>query len=188
MIEADAKKVLEAVLFSTADVLTPKQIGKVLGNTRPSQVSHLVASLNDEYQRTNRTFRIEPVAHGYQMRTLPIYKTWIRKLEPLKPLRLTQPALEILSIVAYRQPVTRAVVQYLRGVDASHGLRALLEKKLIRIVGKDQAPGRPILYGTSRAFLSLFNLKDLRDLPTIDDLDLSPTQGDPRTELAQEAS
>ena len=95
-------------------------------------------------------------------------------VEPLKPVRLSQPGLETLAIVAYRQPVTRAEVEHLRGVDCSHGLRALLERKLIRIVGKDKAPGRPIIYGTTREFLSLFNLADLRDLPTPEEFDLAP--------------
>ncbi len=188
MIDADAKKVLEALLFSSAEVLTAKQIGKVLGGVPPVKLAQLADALNDEYERGNRVFRIEAVARGYQMRTLPIYKTWIRKLEPLKPMRLTQPALETLAIVAYRQPVTRADVEHLRGVDASHGLRALLEKKLIRIIGKDKSPGRPILYGTAREFLSLFNLNDLRDLPTLEELDLSPTPVETPAEMAQAAS
>jgi segregation and condensation protein B len=135
-------------------------------------VGELIDGLNAEYERTNRTFRIVPVAGGFQMRTLPLYRTWIQKAEPMKPVRLTQPALEILAIVAYRQPVTRATVEHLRGVDCSHGLRTLLERRLIRIAGKDNAPGRPILYGTTREFLSLFNLSDLRELPTLEEFDL----------------
>jgi segregation and condensation protein B len=175
MIDADAKKVVEAVLFSSSDVLSGQNLATILGHSTPAQVATLIDSLNEEYERTNRTFRIVPVAGGFQMRTLPLYRTWVQKAAPLKPVRLTQPALETLAIVAYRQPVTRAEVEHLRGVDCSHALRALLERRLVRIAGKDKSPGRPILYGTTREFLSLFNLNDLRELPTLEELDLSPS-------------
>jgi segregation and condensation protein B len=174
MIDSDAQKVLEAVLFSSSTVLTAKNLATVVGNLTPGRVSELVGALNSEYEQTNRTFRIVEVAGGYQMRTLPLYRTWVQKSEPLKPVRLTQPAMETLAIVAYRQPVTRATIEHLRGVDCSHGLRALLERRLVRIAGKDSSPGRPILYATSREFLSLFNLNDLRELPTLEDFDLTP--------------
>ncbi|MCH8882152.1 MAG: SMC-Scp complex subunit ScpB [SAR324 cluster bacterium] len=183
MIDDDAKKVLEAVLFSTAEVLTAQNLAAIVGNATPSHIRSLTQALNDEYERTGRTFRIVPIAGGFQMRTLPLYRTWVKKTEPLKPVRLSQPALETLSIVAYRQPVTRAEVEHLRGVDVSHSLRSLLERKLIRILGKDKAPGRPILYGTSREFLSLFNLNDLKELPTLEDLDLAPAPPEAKTTL-----
>ena len=174
MIDSDAQKVLEAVLFSSSTVLTAKNLATVIGNLTPARVSEWVEALNTEYEQTSRSFRIVEVAGGYQMRTLPLYRTWVRKSEPLKPVRLTQPAMETLAIVAYRQPVTRATIEHLRGVDCSHGLRALLERRLIRISGKDPSPGRPILYATTREFLSLFNLNDLRELPTLEDFDLKP--------------
>ncbi|MDH4224253.1 MAG: SMC-Scp complex subunit ScpB [Deltaproteobacteria bacterium] len=173
MIDKDAMKVVEAVLFSTPDVLSSKQIADVLGNDFPTQkVRSLVDLLNEEYQSTDRTFRIQRVAEGFQMRTLPMYKTWLTRLEPLKPLRLSQAAMETLAIVAYRQPVIRADIDYLRGVDSSHNLRSLLEKKLIHIAGKDTGPGRPILYTTTKKFLGLFSLNDLKDLPTVEELNL----------------
>ena len=170
----DARKVVEAVLFSSATVLTTRQLGEILGSARVPEVRELIDALNAEYEKTNRTFRIVRVGDGYQMRTLPMYKTWIAKAEPLKPVRLSPPILETLAIVAYRQPVTRAEIEHVRGVDCSGGLRRLLELRLVKILGKDKGPGRPILYGTSREFLSLFNLTDLRDLPTLEDLDLQP--------------
>ena len=172
MNEQDARKVLEAVLFSSPDVMSVKQLSTIIGGNKPLKISALVADLNSDYEQSSRTFRINRVGEGYQMRTLPMYKTWVAKAEPLKPIRLTQPALETLSIVAYRQPVTRAEVEHLRGVDCSFHLRRLLELKLLRISGKDKGPGRPILYGTTKDFLSLFNLTDLRDLPTLEDFDL----------------
>jgi len=189
MIDADAKKVLEAVLFSSSSVMSGQNLATILGNATPSHVFALIESLNEEYERTGRSFRIQSVAGGFQMRTLPIYRTWVQKAEPLKPVKLTQPALETLAIVAYRQPVTRADVENLRGVDCSYALRALLERRLVRIVGKDKSPGRPILYGTTRDFLSLFNLSDLRELPTLEDLDLAPPVGEetPPSQLELEA-
>jgi segregation and condensation protein B len=189
MIDADAKKVLEAVLFSSSNVLSGQNLATILGNTTPKQVAELIDSLNGEYEQTSRSFRIESVANGYQMRTLPIYRTWVQKADPLKPVKLTQAAMETLAIVAYRQPVTRADVENLRGVDASYAMRSLLERRLIKIVGKDKAPGRPILYGTTRDFLSLFNLNDLRELPTLEDLDLAPPVGEdePAVQLELEA-
>lgn len=172
MNEQDAKQVLEAVLFSSSDVCSLKQLNAVLGPPREHDVPKLVEALNADYEATGRTFRIARIGEGYQMRTLPMYKTWILKAAPHKPARLTPAQLETLSIVAYRQPVTRSEVEHLRGVDASFALRTLLEKRLVRIIGKDQGPGRPMLYGTSREFLSLFNLTDLKDLPTLADFDL----------------
>ncbi len=172
MNDTDAKKVLEAVLFASSEVYTAKQLATVLGNTGIPRVRTLIEALNQDYEQTSRTFRIARIGDGYQLRTLPIFKTWIQKAEPLKPVRLTQATLETLAIVAYRQPVTRAEVEQVRGVDASSGLRTLLEHRLIRIIGKDNGPGRALIYGTSREFLSLFNLKDLRELPTLEDFDL----------------
>ncbi len=182
MHDQDAKKVLEAVLFSTSDVLTIRQILGILGQGDAARIKTLIDELNADYETTNRTFRINRLGDGYQLRTLPMYKTWIRKIEPLRPIRLSQPALETLAIVAYRQPVTRAEVEHVRGVDSSSGLRNLLEKRLVRIIGKDHAPGRPLIYGTTRDFLSLFNLNSLKDLPTLEDFDLLPPPVQPPAE------
>jgi len=168
----DAKQVIEAVLFSSSDVVTLKQLHAVLGLPREHDVPALAEELNRDYESTGRTFRLVSIGEGYQLRTLPMYKTWVLKASPHKPTRLTPAQLETLSIVAYRQPVTRGEVEHLRGVDASFALRTLLEKRLVRIIGKDPGPGRPILYGTSREFLSLFNLADLKELPTLADFDL----------------
>lgn len=176
MNEQDAKKVLEAVLFSSSDILPAKEIAGIIGNLNVPQVREMVLALNSEYETTNRTFRIVRVGDGYQMRTLPMYKTWIVKTEPLKPLRLTPPTLETLAIVAYRQPVTRAEIENLRRVDCSNALRRLLELRLVKILGKNKGPGRPIIYGTGREFLSLFNLTDLKELPTLKEFDLRPEE------------
>jgi segregation and condensation protein B len=187
MNEQDARKVVEAVLFASAHVMSGRELAAIIGNSSPPHVRELVDALNEEYERSSRTFRIVPIGEGYQMRTLPMYRTWIAKAEPLRPVRLSQPALETLAIVAYRQPVTRAEIEHVRGVDCSGGLRRLLELRLVKMLGKSKAPGRPILYGTSREFLSLFNLSDLRDLPTLEDFDLRPQELPPAAAEAGEA-
>jgi len=172
MNDQDAKQVIEAVLFSSSETVTLKQLHAVLGNPNEHDVPALAEALNQDYESTGRTFRIARIGEGYQLRTLPRYKSWVLKASPHKPARLTPAQLETLAIVAYRQPVTRGEVEHLRGVDASFALRTLLEKRLVRIIGKDSSAGRPILYGTSREFLSLFNLADLKELPTLADFDL----------------
>jgi segregation and condensation protein B len=187
MNEQDARKVLEAVLFASAQVLSAKELASILGNSSPPHVQELVDALNADYETTSRTFRIVKIGDGFQMRTLPMYRTWIAKAEPLRPVRLTPPALETLAIVAYRQPVTRAEIEHVRGVDCSGALRRLLELRLVKIVGKDNRPGRPILYGTGREFLSLFNLADLRDLPTLEDFDQRPQELPPAAAQGGEA-
>ena len=187
MNEQDARKVLEAVLFSASGVLSARELATIIGNSSVAHIGELVAALNAEYETSSRTFRIVALGEGFQMRTLPMYKTWIAKVEPLKPVRLSPPALETLAIVAYRQPVTRAEIETLRGVDCSGALRRLLELRLVKILGKDKGPGRPILYGTGREFLSLFNLADLRDLPTLEDFDLKPQELPPAAASGGEA-
>jgi len=168
MNEQDAKKVLEAVLFSSSDILPAKEIAGIIGNLKVPQVREMVLALNTEYETTNRTFRIVRVGDGYQMRTLPMYKTWIVKTEPLKPLRLTPPALETLAIVAYRQPVTRGDIEQVRGVAVSSNIvRTLLEREWVRVVGYKEVPGRPAMYGTTKAFLDYFNLKSLVEMPPL---------------------
>ena len=172
MNDKDARRIVEAVLFASSEVLSVKQISAALGSVGTPEVRGHVDDLNSEYEKTNRTFRIMRVGDGYQMRTLPMFKTWVQKVEPLKPIRLSQAVMETLAVVAYRQPITRAEIEHLRGVDSSYAVRTLLDHRLVKIVGKDEGPGRALIYGTSRDFLSLFNLRDLRDLPTLEDFDL----------------
>jgi len=188
---SDAQKVLEAVLFSSGEVMSFQSLIQVLGpgNIKGvKELRQLAQALNEDYETTGRTFRVETVGEGLQLRTLPQFKTWVTKAAPLRPIRLTQATLETLAIVAYRQPVARSEVEHLRGVDSSSGLRTLLDKKLIRIVGKDEGPGRALLYGTAKGFLSLFNLQSLKELPQLADLDLRPASvaGDYES-LAEEA-
>jgi segregation and condensation protein B len=107
------------------------------------------------------------VAGGYQFRTKPQWAQWVNRLKKTKPVKLSQSALETLAIIAYQQPVIRPTIEVIRGVDSGWVIRSLLEKGLIRIVGRKEIPGRPLIYGTTKTFLELFNLNTLSDLPTL---------------------
>jgi len=110
------------------------------------------------------------IAGGYQFRTRPDISAWIRKIKGVKPGSLSPAAMETLAVIAYRQPVLKADIDRVRGVDVSGALKGLLEKKLIKMLGRKDVPGRPMMYGTSREFLEIFNLKDLGELPTLREL------------------
>jgi len=118
-----------------------------------------------------RGVELREVAGGYQLRTRPELGPWLARLETQRPVRFSRPALEALAIVAYRQPVTRAEIEEVRGVDCGGVLKSLLDKGLVRIVGKKDVPGRPLLYGTSRRFLEAFGLASLGELPSLKDIE-----------------
>jgi segregation and condensation protein B len=122
--------------------------------------------LAEEYDRRGGGFEIRQVAGGFQFRTRSEYSEWVKKLLKPSPAKLSRAALETLAIIAYKQPIIRADVEHIRGVDCGGVLRMLLEKKLVRVLGRKDIPGRPMIYGTTRQFLEVFNLKDLRDLPS----------------------
>ena len=119
------------------------------------------------YAQKESGLQLEEVAEGFQFRTRPESADYIQKLIHSRPYRFSRAALETLAIIAYRQPVTRAEVEYLRGVDSGGVFKTLLEKQLIRILGKKDVPGRPLIYGTTREFLEFFGLRDLSTLPTL---------------------
>lgn len=122
---------------------------------------------------------IRRVAGGYQFCTRPDLAAWIRRYRAGRPPALSAAALETLAVVAYRQPVTKAEIDAVRGVDAGGVLKGLLERKLIRIVGRKEVPGRPILYGTTKRFLEVFHLKDLSELPTLEEMRALRPEGEP---------
>jgi segregation and condensation protein B len=160
------KALVEALLFAAESPLTLERIREILEAPREA-VQAAIAELKREYQERNGGFTLEEVAGGYQFRTLPEYSAWIRKMKGRGPSSLTPAALETLAVVAYRQPVVKADVDRVRGVDAGGALKGLLDKKLVRIVGRRDVPGKPILYGTTRRFLEVFDLTDLSELPTL---------------------
>ncbi len=136
-----------------------------------SDVQQVINELVNEYeQNAQRGFVLVNVAQGFQFRTRIEWAPYLRAMVKVAPLRLSQPSLETLSIVAYRQPITRAEIDQIRGVDSGGVLKTLLERNLVKIVGKKEEPGRPVIYGTTETFLEVFSLRSLQDLPTLKDL------------------
>src|SRR5262249_52186413 len=134
---------------------------------QPAQVHALLLQLEGESRSSGRGVELHQVAGGFQLRTAPENAPWVQRLLQAKPVRLSRAQLETLAIVAYRQPVTRPEIDDVRGVDSGGSLKTLLERQLIRVLGKKEEPGRPLLYGTTREFLEFFNLRDLKDMPTL---------------------
>jgi segregation and condensation protein B len=167
--ELDGK--VEALLFSSEVPLPAKRIAE-LAVSRSPRVLEAIDRLNVFYGESSRAFRIVPIAGGFQLVTTPDFGGLLAKLHRDRvPTRLSRAALETLSIIAFKQPVTRAEIDTIRGVSASDGvLRHLLDRKLVRIAGRAEAPGRPLLYATTREFLTYFGLSSLSDLPRTDEL------------------
>ncbi len=162
----EMKPVVEALVFVSDSPLPAERIAEALDLER-AVVVEILDDLRSDYQRDKRGFYLEEVAGGFQFRTPPEYGDWVRRLSKNKPFRFSRAALEALAIIAYRQPITRAEVEYLRGVDSGGVVKTLLDKHLVRILGKKDVPGKPIIYGTTREFLELFGLQDLSGLPTL---------------------
>ncbi len=178
MDESRQKSIVEALILGTPEPISAQRIAGLLPRGKPAAVKRLVETLNAEYAAEHRAFEIWEVAGGYQLRTLAEFAPYLQQIQPTRPMRLSKAALETLAIVAYRQPATRAEVEHVRGVDAGAVLRSLLERKLLRIAGHREVPGRPMLYGTTRRFLEVFGLERLEDLPTLRDIEeIAPELG-----------
>ena len=170
-VEREIAATVEAILFSSDSPISPAKIAQVAELPGRREVKRAVAQLNERYEQMGCTFRIEPIAGGYQILTLPEYHDVVGRLfRARSETRLSQAALETLAIVAYRQPVLRADIEAIRGVACGEVLRGLMEKQLVKIVGRAEVLGRPMLYGTTRRFLDLFGLSGLRDLPKVVEL------------------
>ncbi len=179
MEDAQLKEVLEALIFVSETPLALDRMKEVLGGVSKRDLQRLLAEMMEEDRKSGRGIHLVEVAEGFQFRTRPEHADWIRRLKKTKSTALSQPSLETLAIIAYRQPVVRMDIERIRGVDSGGVLRNLLEKKLIKIIGKKDVPGKPLVYGTSKKFLEVFGLKDLADLPTLKDLE---SLGPPSTE------
>ena len=178
MEDAQLKAILESLIFVSESPLTLDRMKEVLG-IQKRDLQRLLSEMMEDYRRKERGFLLMEVAEGFQFRTRPEHSSWIKKLKKVKTTALSQPALETLAIVAYRQPVVRTDIEKIRGVDSGGVLHTLLEKKLIKIIGKKDVPGKPLVYGTSRKFLEVFSLKDLSELPTLKDLEgLGPSSAE----------
>lgn len=161
---------LEAALFITRSA-SAGRLAKLARLVDAAEVRQLIALLNDHYDLTHSAFRIEQTAAGYQLLTRPSLASWLHRLHQRQDrMKLSQPAQETLTIVAYLQPVTRADVESVRGVQSSDLIRQLIDRGLIRVAGEDDSLGRPFLYATTRAFLDMFGLGRLEDLPDYESL------------------
>ncbi len=165
------KPVIEALIFSADSPMSFDRIAGVVESEDRGELQAALKELIDEYGDSGRGIYIEEVAGGYQLRTRAEHAPWIRRLFKIGVQRVSRAALETLSIVAYRQPLTRAELEEIRGVDSAGVLRTLLEKRLVKIVGRQDAPGRPVVYGTTKEFLETFSLKDLSSLPTLKEIE-----------------
>lgn len=166
-----AKQIIEALLFASSKPMNVGELRKVLRGLTPKQIETYVTEIKETYDREKRSFQIVEIAGGYEILTRKEFAPWILKVELQKKARqATQSALETLAILAYKQPITRAEIEDLRGVDVSGVVTTLMERALIKIVGRKEVPGRPFLYGTTDKFLEHFGLKSLQDLPSIDEI------------------
>ncbi len=188
MNESERQRIAEALILASPDPVPAARLASVIPRCTPAGARALVDALNVQYAEQERAFEICEVAGGYQVRTLAEHASYLQRLQPARPLRLSQAALETLAIAAYRQPETRAEVEYVRGVDAGAMLRSLLERKLLRIAGHREVAGRPLLYATTRRFLEVFGLAQLEDLPSLRDIEeIAPSEPMPGSEADDEA-
>jgi segregation and condensation protein B len=165
------EQIVEAVLFSSDTPLPMSKIASVLGIISAREIRLIIETLNHKYAEMNASFRIEEIAGGVQMMTKPDYAPYLQQLYKVRSEgKLSAAALETLAVVSYKQPVVRAEVESIRGVACGEMIRALMEKGLIKIVGRSEELGRPMLYGTTKKFLEVFGLASLEDLPKVPDL------------------
>ncbi|HYR02175.1 MAG TPA: SMC-Scp complex subunit ScpB [Syntrophobacteria bacterium] len=169
-VTVNLKGIVESLIFVSDVPLTLDRLCAVLEEHERGELRDALEELLQEYAQQGRGISLMEVAGGYQFRSRPEHAEYLKRLTKSRPARFGQSSMETLAIIAYRQPITRAEVEYLRGVDCGGVLKTLLDKKLVRILGKKDVPGRPLIYGTTREFLELFNLKNLASLPTLKEI------------------
>jgi len=175
------ESIIESVLFAAGTPVGLRRLVQLLDGPTSKEVVAAIARLQQQYEGIGRGLRLVEVAGGYQFRTAPENADWVRTLLREKPARIGRATLETLAIIAYKQPVTRAEIEAIRGVDVEGALTSLLTKRLIKIAGRKETVGRPLLYVTTPEFLEVFGLKDLNDLPTIKEL----PSGEPSNDTAE---
>jgi len=162
----ELKHIIESLLFVSETPLTMDQLKNILEGEETAALRTALDELIGEYEERNGGFVLKQVAGGYQFRTQGRYNEWIKRLIRPNAPRLSKAALETLAIIAYNQPIIRSDIEHIRGVDSGGVIRMLMERKLIRVLGRKEIPGRPLIYATTKHFLEVFELKDLKDLPT----------------------
>jgi segregation and condensation protein B len=165
------KSIVESLIFISEEPMSLDRLCGILHEYDRDDIRTCLNELKTEYNSPERGIFLAEVAKRFQFRTREENGDFVRRLVKTKSSRFSQSALETLAITAYRQPITRAEIEYLRGVDSGGVIKTLLEKKLIKILGKKDIPGRPLIYGTTRYFLELFSLKDLKSLPTLREIE-----------------
>lgn len=164
------KTIIEALIFASDNPLSADRVAEIIPDVKKDEINRLIRELMREYEERRGGLYIQEVAGGFQFRSRESLGSWINRMKGGKSLMLSPAAMETLAVVAYRQPVVKAEIDRVRGVDVSGSLRGLLEKKYVRIMGRKDVPGKPIIYGTTKKFLEVFNLKDLSELPTLREL------------------
>jgi segregation and condensation protein B len=173
---------IEALIFASEEPVSVAQLRRAVSLT-PSQIAGAVEQINADLEKSGRPYEIVETAGGYRFRTRPQFGELIASAQPERRVRLSRPALDCLAVIAYRQPISRPEIEDLRSVDCGAVLRSLLDRGLVRIVGRRDAPGRPALYATSAAFLETFGLRSLTDLPDLRELLAPPaSEGNPVAE------
>ncbi len=182
---SEAKGVIEAVIFAADGPVSVEQLGQLLETLDGDAIVQVIHELQREYEETRRSFQIVEIANGFQLRTRHEYAPWIKKFYTTEiSSRLSVSALEALAIIAYKQPATRAEVEEVRGVNSDSVIRTLQERNLIAVLGRKQAPGMPMLYGTTTEFLMHCGLRDLSELPSVEEIETM--LGTPEEEMRSE--
>ena len=171
----EIKPILESLFFVSDSPIRLDTLVEILPESNKEAILEGIHQIQVEYEDRSKGMELTEIAGGYQFRTKPLWAGWINRLKKTKAIKLSHAALETLAIVAYRQPIIRPAIEEIRGVDSGSVLHTLLEKGLIKIMGRKDLPGRPIVYGTTKAFLELFSLNTLSDLPTLKEIQPPPT-------------
>jgi segregation and condensation protein B len=167
---SEIKPVLESLIFVSESPIRLETLFELLPESGEEEILAGIQQIKEDFEESSRGLELVEVAGGYQFRTKPRWAEWVNRLKKVKTVKLSQSALETLAIVAYRQPIIRPAIEEIRGVDSGWVLRTLLERDLIKIVGRKDIPGRPIVYGTTQTFLELFGLNALSELPTLKEI------------------
>jgi len=168
---SELKRIIEAILFVSTRPVTIKGLQKKLDGFAVADFERVFDELIKEYNYSDRALEIVQVSGGFQMRTRLDYKEWVKKFAREKDIELTKSMLETLAVIAYKQPIAKNEIDRVRGVDAARTIKQLLEKRLIEIAGRNDDIGKPIVFRTTKRFLEVFNLNDIRDLPTFKEIE-----------------
>jgi len=168
----ELRRIIEALLFAAPEPLTMSRIKAIVPGTEAGDIMESIEELRKQYEEDARAFQIVEVANGWQLTSKPDYAVWVDKLfESRGKAKLSRAALETLAVVAYKQPVVRSTIESIRGVSVDSVLRTLMERDLVRMVGRADGPGRPLLFGTTKEFLLRFGISRISDLPKLDEIE-----------------